>query len=167
MAFRIEQLDAARHNRAAFCCGEQSLDSFLKHYATQNIKAGYSAVHVYVDDEAANPAPIVGYYSLTVGEMHLEGLQEEDRKRLPKYPVPIARMGRLAVAKDHQGRGVGALLVGDAVTRCLALRDDIGIHAIAVDALDDSRAAFYEQFGFRRTTNDALTLYLPWGQAAK
>jgi GNAT superfamily N-acetyltransferase len=167
MALRIEQLDAARHNRAAFCCGEESLDSFLRRYAAQNMKAGFSTVHVYVDDEAEPPIPILGYYALSVGELHLESLQVEDQKRLPKYPVPIAKMGRLAVATEQQGKGIGDFLVGDAVNRCLDLRDQIGVHALVVDALDERRAAFYEQYGFRRTTDEALTLYLPLGKAGK
>ena len=167
MALHIEQLDAARHNRAAFCCGEESLDSFLKRFAAQNMKAGFSTVHVYVDDTAEPPIPILGYYALAVGELHLDSLQEKDRKHLPKYPVPIAKMGRLAVAAEQQGKGFGGLLVGDAVNRCLDLRDQIGVHAIVVDALDDRRASFYEQYGFRRTTNEALTLYLPLGKASK
>jgi ribosomal protein S18 acetylase RimI-like enzyme len=161
MALTFEPLDAARHNRAAFTCGKLSLDNYMRQQAAQNVEQKMAAVHVYVESTDPLLIPIVGYYTLSAAEVRLDQLSEQDRKKLPRYPVPGMRIGRLAVAREHQRKGVGELLLGDAVDRCLGLRRDAGIKILVVDADGEDVVGFYEKYGFRRTTENAMTFYLP------
>lgn len=82
-------------------------------------------------------------------------------------PSAVVKVARLAVALDEQGHGLGESLLQDVVKRCLALRTELGIHALLVDALHERAAAFYRRYGFRETAADALTLYLPLGNAGQ
>ena len=99
--------------------------------------------------------------------MSLSELAQADRRRLPRHPVPVARLARLAVALDEQGHGLGESLLQEVVKRCLGLRTELGVHALLVDALHERAAAFYRRYGFRETGADALTLYLPLSHAGQ
>jgi GNAT superfamily N-acetyltransferase len=157
----VEQLKPRRHDREGFACGEPALDAYLRQQAAQHHRGGISTTHVLVDD--ADPTRILGYYSLSAAQLLLTDLQESDRKRLPNYPVPAIRMGRLAVAASEQGKGHGDYLVGHAVARCLALRGQLGVRVLLVDALHGNAARFYRAYGFREAMANSLTLYLPLG----
>lgn len=158
---RIERLDSRIHDRAGFDCGEDSLNRYLRELAGQHLRDGIATTQVLVNDDA--PSRIAGFYTLAAAQVALDDLQAADRRRLPRYPVPAARLARLAVAHDEQGRGLGAALLQDAVKRCLAVRSELGVRVLVVDALNDGAAAFYRLYGFRNTSENALTLYLPLG----
>lgn len=158
----VQRLDGALHDRKAFDCGEPSLNHYLSTLATQHHRAGVATTHVLVDDDA--PSCVCGYYSLAAAQMSLADLSAADQRRLPRYPAPVARLARLAVALQEQGRGLGEALLQDAVKRCQELQSELGIHALLVDALHERAAAFYRQYGFRETAAQALTLYLPLGR---
>ncbi len=158
---RVELLQPKRHDRDGFACGEPSLDVYLQRQAAQHHRAGISTTHVLVDD--TERSWILGYYSLSAAQLLLAELQEADRKRLPAYPVPAIRMGRLAVAEAAQGHGHGDYLLAHAVARCLNLRAQLGVRVLLVDALHEKAAAFYRAYGFRASAADARTLYLPLG----
>jgi GNAT superfamily N-acetyltransferase len=158
----VELLQPRRHDRGAFTCGEPTLERYLREQAAQHHRDGIATTHVLV--AAALPTAILGYYTLSVAQLALTDLAELDRKRLPRYPVPAARMGRLAVASGEQGNGHGAFLLAHAVARCLALREELGLRVLIVDALHAKAAAFYRAHGFRETSIDAATLYLPLGK---
>ncbi|HZX69237.1 MAG TPA: GNAT family N-acetyltransferase [Rhodanobacter sp.] len=156
----VQRLDGTLHERKGFDCGEPSLNQYLRALATQHHRAGVATTHVLVDDTAASH--ILGYYSLAAAQMSLAELSAADQRRLTRYPVPVARLARLAVAAPEQGHHLGEALLQDAVKRCLALRSELGIHALLVDALHERAAAFYRQYGFREVADHALTLYLPF-----
>ena len=156
----IERLDPSAHDRAGFLCGEPSLDGYLQRLANKHQRTGISTTHILVDAQALAPKPIFGYYTLSAAQLLLSELSPELQSKLPKYPVPAARMGRLAVSTAHQGCGYGDLLVGHAVSRCLALREELGIRILIVDALHDKAAAFYLNYGFRYCNEQANSLYL-------
>ena len=159
----IELLNPRRHDRAAFICGEPTLERYLREQAAQHHRDGIATTHVLVD--VAKSTRILGYYTLSAAQLLLEDLREADRQRLPRYPVPAARMGRLAVATAEQGKGHGAFLLAHAVTRCLELRQQLGVRVQVVDALHEKAAAFYRAYGFRETSDQAHTFYLPLGRA--
>lgn len=159
---RIERLDPRIHNREDFDCGESSLNDYLRQLAGQHFRDGIAATQVLVDDAA--PSRIVGFYTLAAAQVAVDELQVADRRRLPRYPVPAARLARLGVVRDEQGRGLGAALLQDAVKRCLALRADVGVRVLVVDAIGERAAAFYRLYGFRNTAASVLTLYLPLGK---
>lgn len=154
-------LDSKIHDRS-FDCGVPELNDYLQHYAEQHRKRGISSVYVLVDGDA--PSRILGYYTLSAAEVDAAGLSEADRKRLPRYPVPCFRMGRLACSADQKGRGIGKLLLGCAVDRCLKARDQVAAYALIVDAKDEGAKDFYLHHGFKAFAGKPLVLYLPLGR---
>jgi GNAT superfamily N-acetyltransferase len=162
MAPFFSLLDAQRHDREAFDSGEPTLDAYLRERAGQHQRDGIATTHVLADDRA--PVRILGYCSLAAAQLNLADLREADRSRLPRHPVPAVRIGRLAVDRTAQGRGIGRLLLGHAMNGALALRKQLGVRVLIVDALHENAAAFYRLHGFRATTADAMTLCLPLGK---
>ena len=155
-------LDPAVHDRAAFSCGVPELDDYLRRLAEQHRRKGISAVFVLVDSDA--PRFILGYYTLSAAEVEAARLVESDRKKLPRYPIPCFRMGRLACRTDHRGRGLGRLLVACAVDRCIKAKAQVAAYALLVDAKDDGARSFYEHYGFAPLLDNPMTLYLPLGR---
>jgi GNAT superfamily N-acetyltransferase len=154
-------LDAARHDRSAFQCGEPVLDAFVQKYALQQAAKGISTSFVLVDD--ALPSRILGYYSLSAAQIDGYQLAEAEQKRLPRYPVPCFRMGRLARDLSQRGTGIGRLLIGLAVGRCLQARSHVGAYALLVDAKNVHAKTFYAEYGFIACRDSPMTLYLPLG----
>ena len=155
-------LDPRRHDRAAFACGEPKLDRYLKEQASQHHRDGVATTHVLIADE--DTSRILGFYTLSAAQVAVTELGESDRRRLPRYPVPAARLARLAVHSSERRRGFGALLIAHAVERCLRLRDELGIRLLVVDALTENAARFYEVYGFTPTSSNRDALYLPIGK---
>lgn len=158
-----QRLDPARHRRDAFRSGEPALDEYLRRCAAQQSAKGVTVVHVLVDSVA--PQDVLGYYSLSAAELHATQLAPEDAQRLPRYPVPCFCMGRLAVAANRQGEGLGRALMGLAVSRCLQARQSVAAYALVVDAKHVQAKAFYEHYGFSACVDEPLRLYLPLGLA--
>ena len=161
----MQRLDGRIHDRTGFDCGEPSLNRYLHELAAQHHRAGVATTHVLVEN--TSPSTILGYYSLAAAQLSLGELAPADKRRLPRHPVPVARLARLAVALGEQNHGLGEALLQDVVKRCLGLRWELGIHALLVDALHERAAAFYRRYGFCATAADALTLYLPLGNAGQ
>ena len=155
-------LDPAVHDREGFDCGVQALDEYIRRFAEQHRRRGINSVFILTN--SARPEYILGYYTLSAAEVDAARLAEADRKKLPRYPVPCFRMGRLACRADQRGRGLGKLLVGCAVDRCLKARQQVAAYALIVDAKEDSSAAFYVHFGFKPFLDAKRTLYLPLGR---
>jgi len=155
-------LDPTLHDRDGFDCRVPALDEYLARFADQHRRRGITSVYVLADSEA--PALILGYYTLSAAEVDAQELDERDRRRLPRYPVPCFRMGRLACRMDQRGKGIGRLLLGLAVDRCLKAREQVAAYALLVDAKDEQARLFYEHYGFTAFTGRPLTLYLPLGK---
>jgi GNAT superfamily N-acetyltransferase len=155
-------LDPAVHDREGFDCGVPALNEYLQRFAEQHRRKGISAAYVLVDPAAVSI--VLGYYTLSAAEVDVAQLAEADRRRLPRYPVPCFRMGRLACRIDQRGRGLGKLQVGCAVDRCLKAREQVAAYALNVDAKDEAARSFYEHFGFQRLMDRDMTLYLPLGR---
>lgn len=153
--------DVRRHDRAAFRCGVPRLDDYLHKYAAQQSAKGISTVFVMVDD--ALPSKILGFYTLSAAQIDVQQISDTERKKLPRYPVPCFRMGRLARAVDRRGGGLGEILIGCAVDRCLHARSLVGACALLVDAKDEKAKTFYERYGFISCLDMPTTLYLPLG----
>lgn len=151
--------NAKLHDRVAFRCGDAALDDYLQKYAAQQNAKGISTVFVLVDP--ATPSKILGFYTLSAAQIDVQQLNDAERKRLPRYPVPCFRMGRLARHIDNRGNGLGELLIGCAVDRCLHARSLVGAYALLVDAKNEKAKSFYEQYGFTACVDAPMTLYLP------
>lgn len=153
--------DVRLHDRAAFHCGVPALDDYLHKYAAQQNAKGLSTVFVMVDD--AVPSKILGFYTLSAAQIDVQQISDLERKKLPRYPVPCFRLGRLARAIESRGAGLGEILVGCAVDRCLHARSLVGAYALLVDAKDETAKSFYERYGFIPCIDAPMTLYLPLG----
>jgi predicted GNAT family N-acyltransferase len=153
--------DVRLHDRAAFRCGVPALDDYLHKYAAQQNAKGLSTVFLMVDD--AVPSKIFGFYTLSAAQIDVQQISDTERKKLPRYPVPCFRMGRLARAIESRGAGLGEILVGCAVDRCLHARSLVGAYALLVDAKDETAKSFYERYGFIPCIDAPMTLYLPLG----
>jgi GNAT superfamily N-acetyltransferase len=128
---RVARLDGRRHDRQSFDCGVSVLNQYLRQQAAQHHRDGIATTHVLVEDDA--PPRIVGYYTLAAAQVRLADLTPGDQRRLPRHPVPAARLARLAVALDEPGRGLGEAMLQDAVRRCLDLRGQRAHHAAGDD----------------------------------
>jgi GNAT superfamily N-acetyltransferase len=136
--------------QSGFHSGKHSLDDYLARHAFANHQRGIGATHVLrrrTDDPAGWP-DLLGYYTLSMGAVTSEQAAGALQERFPRYPIPVALIGRLAVDQRARGAGIGALLLGDAVRRVLAVADHIGCIGIIVDALDTDAESFYAHFGF-------------------
>jgi len=160
----IEKLDK-RHDRAAFSCGVDDLDDYLHRFAGQNEKTGISQHFVAV--ATAGHARILGYYALSAGSVAFDVVPENLKKRLPRYPIPVAHLGRLAVDQSMQGQGLGEDLLIDALARTMRAADEIGIHAVEVVAINNSARRFYLKYGFIPLADDEQHLYLPMSAVRK
>jgi ribosomal protein S18 acetylase RimI-like enzyme len=159
----VEEL-SADHDRSAFSCGQASLDDFLKQYAGQNQKTGVSRTFVAV---RPGEKTVRGYYSISAGGVALDKVPEEQRKQLPRYPVPVAHLGRLAVDKSTQGQHLGEFLLIDALHRIQIAAGSIGIHAIEVVAIDDAAKRFYLKYGFVELLDDPHHLFISMKTVSK
>ena len=153
-----------QHDRKTFDCGEASLNQYLNRYANQDIRRRVN--RVFVASPPGEPRLVIGYYSLSAGSLAAVDLPEKLRRRLPRYPVPVVLLGRLAVAKSHQGKGLGAILIGDALQRIALASQVIAVYAVVVDALNERAAEFYQQFGFIPLPSQPLKLFLPTDSVA-
>lgn len=158
-SFTIERL-APHHDRQAFSCGNASLDDFIRTKARKESELGYGAVFILVEEPGSQP--IVGYYSLSSHAVTLEGIDAASRKKLPRYPlVPTTLIGRLARDLRFRGREVGQFLLVDALKRALQSSDQVGSHAVTVDAIDGGAIAFSSKYSFVPLVGHPNRLYLP------
>lgn len=153
-----------QHDRKSFDCGENSLNQYLHLYANQDIRRRINRVFVVSPPDASQQ--VIGYYSLSAGSLDANVLPEAFRRRLPRYPAPVVLLGRLAVAESHQGKGLGSILLADALQRIAQASQVMAVYAVVVDALNDQAAEFYRQFGFIPMPSQPLKLFLPMESVA-
>jgi len=147
---RIEPLGPSlgpSHDRAAFRCGNESLDRYIREQATQDTRRGVARVFVAVMPE--EPQRIAGFFTLSAAWVVASDLPPEVAKRLPRHPVPAALVGRLAVETGFARRGLGSILLADAVKKAMAAAEMVAMTVVVVDPIDDAARAFYSAFGFR------------------
>lgn len=150
----IEKL-SAKHVVKNFDCGKPTLNKFLTDYALQNQDSDSSTTYIAILN-----GTVIGYYSLTVASVAHKDAPSQIVKGLPKYPIPVILLARLAVDKDNQKRGIGKGLLKDCLKRVNAAADIVGIRALLVHAKDDEARKWYEQFDFESSSTDRLHLFL-------
>jgi ribosomal protein S18 acetylase RimI-like enzyme len=160
--FRLEALDG-QHDRAAFACGDDRLDRYFQTQATQDIRRRIANCFVAVDTATGQ---VVAYYTIASASIPTPDLPPEETKRLPRYPtLPAVRIGRLAVDRRYQGRGLGKALLADATFKAMASAP--ASFALLVDAKNDQAVDFYLRHGFQQLTGLPRTLFLPLATAEK
>jgi GNAT superfamily N-acetyltransferase len=148
-----------RHARRDFDCGDTALNDYLARYARQNHRTGVSKAFVAV--AADDATRILGYYSLSAGELAFDRVPAEVTQRLPRYPLPVVRLARLAVARSLHGLGLGGQLLLSAGERALAVAEQAGVIALAIDAKDAATVAWYRRLGALPLLDAPRSLILP------
>lgn len=157
-ALHIEAL-AATHDRSGFSCGIESLDAYLKTQAGQDVRRKANAVFVLV--ATAEPRRVLGYFTLCATALSQGEVPDAARKHVPRYPLVSATLiGRFAVSRDHQGQGLGAILLTQALRKAHDSADTVGSSMVVVDAIDEGAARFYVAHGFVRLP-ESMRLVLP------
>ena len=163
MTFAVEALER-RHDRSRFDCGSEPLDRYIRERASQDARRRMARVFVAVPDGGAE---VAGFYTLSAASIARGSLPEETARRLPRYPVPAALLGRLAVDRRFGGRGLGTSLLADALRRVARAGETLAVYAAVVDAKDERAQAFYERFGFVRLPDAGRRLFLPMAAVAR
>jgi GNAT superfamily N-acetyltransferase len=145
---------ATDHQLDDFACNVDSLNDWLKKRAYQNQLSGASRTYVVLDGKR-----VVGYYCLASGALELNDAPIQVRRNMPN-PIPVAILGRLAVDKSFQGKGLGVALLQDAVVRTAQAGGILGIRGLLVHALSIEAKAFYEHHGFVASPTQPMTLIL-------
>ena len=158
IALQIQLLNK-KHDRKNFSCGEPNLDQYLQLFASQDIKRNISRIFVAIQKD--KPEQIIGFFSLSANSLDANELPETIKKKLPGYPVPIALLGRLAVDRYFQHKGVGKILLSEALQKVYYASQAMAVYAVVVEALDNNAKNFYQKFGFITFPNKPITLFLP------
>jgi GNAT superfamily N-acetyltransferase len=150
----VRKLDAA-DSPASFDCGHPALNQFLHRYALVNQNANSSQTYV-----CCSAGEVAGFYSLAVGSVEPEAAPGRVSKGLARHPVPVMILARLAIDRKHQGAGLGAALLKDALLRTVQAADIAGIRTVLVHAKDDAARLWYEKWGFEPSPSDPYHLFL-------
>ncbi len=155
----LVELLQAHHDRKSFDCGKPPLNEFLQKQARQNADRNVGVTHVVVPE--AGSLRILGYY--TVVTRTIESALVPDNKRLPRGPLGVVLLGRLAVDKSAQGQGLGKRMLLRAIRQTEQAAREIGIYALVLDALDEEARVWYLRlnFGFEALSDDPNHLFLP------
>ena len=158
--FRVEPFDRRKHDRTAFSCGVDALDSYLKKQANQDLEKRVAAVFILTADDKT----IAGFYTLSQYRIDAGHLPDNVTKklRLPKYPeLPATLLGRLAVSESFKGQKLGEILLMSALKRALEQSKSVASMAVVVDAKDKNARAFYRKYGFIEMPGHYNRLFLP------
>lgn len=150
----IDEVSARTYND--FSCGIEALDTYLHRYAKNNHKKNIGKTFLLLQEELA-----IGFYTISMGSVEFQKLPSKIQMGIPKYPIPVARIGRLAVDKTCKNRGFGKFLLLDALARISEASKVIAAYCVIVDAKDEEAANFYKKFGFEASKDVALALFLP------
>lgn len=145
------------HALNGFDCGRASLNVWLMKYARQADAAGSARTYVVVDSGHEH---VVGYHAVAAAGVEREAATARVIRGMPRYPIPVVLLARLAVDTSVAGKGVGAWLLRDAMMRTLAASETIGVRAMLVHAIDDDARGFYLRHGLEPSPTDPLHLMI-------
>lgn len=151
----IRLLDA-QHRRDGFDCGDAALNEFLLRRAGQQQRRGFGKTYVALADDEST---VIGFVTVSAGQVATASLASQTK--LPRYPAPMLRIGRLAVDKRHQGKGIGQDLLAFVLRLAVEFSQRVGLYAVVVDAKHEEATAYYLKLGFIACVDNPLCLYLP------
>ena len=143
--------------KVPFDCGYSELNEYLRRYAVKNDRLSIGKSFLALTDKGE----LAGYFTVSTAQIAADALPEETRSKLPRYPVPAFRIGKLAVDRDFQGKGVGRWLLTQALLKAVEVSHSAAVFAVLVDAIDEKAKAFYLKYGFIPFEKRPLTLFLP------
>ena len=154
------------HNREQFRCVAEPLERYLRTRANQDLKRRVAAV--FVASEPEDSSVILGYYTLSATTIRPQELPPAEARRLPRYDsIPATLLGRLAVGRELQRKGLGSYLLLDALRRAVVSSREVASYAVVVDAKDEAAVSFYQHFEFDSLTDSPNRLYLPMKRVAR
>jgi len=153
--FRLETL-RRDHPRRRFRCGQEKVDHWLATQAQQHQDKHLSATKVLLEESGE----IAGYYTLATGQVDFGELPAEIVKHLPRRMLPVAVLAWLGVSRSHQGRGLGRLLLAQALRDCWEAGQTFAFVAVILDCISDAAKAFYQQWDFQEIPGHPYRLYL-------
>lgn len=143
------------HDLSAFECGEPSLNDWLKHRTLKN-ESRFSRTYVVCESNQ-----VVAYVCISAGSVERAAAPGRVRRNAPDM-IPVSIIGRLAVSREHAGKGLGADLLSDALRRIVTASRAIGIGAVLVHAKNDAAKRFYLNCAeFIEHPADSRILFLP------
>lgn len=145
----------AGHVCQGFDCKRPALDDWLLRHALQAQGSGSARTFVICDGPR-----VIGYYSLSVGQIDTLDAPERVRRGMGQYPIPVMLLARLAVDKAWHGCGLGTGMLQDAIRRTVTVATQAGVRALLTHPLDDAAEAFYRRFGFEPTQVQTRQLVL-------
>lgn len=146
-------------DRQNFDCGVPALNDYFSKQANQDQSRDVCRVYVLIRED--QPQRAMAYYSLSVGSVALLSFPESLRKKLPKYPIPVALIGRIAVDREFQKKGWGEHLLMHALQKIAKVGEQVGIFAVILDAKDEPAKSFYKKYGFIPFVDQPMKLFLP------
>jgi len=166
LKIRIEPFDPTHHDRAVFSCGTTRIDNFLHRTAKKHQKGDFIRVWVAVNE---SEKPILGFYSLNAHSVEADDLPAKLTRNAPNHGgIPALYLAMFGVDEKYQGRGLGRVLLADALKRAASVSEQIGIAVVVLDVLDDGdakavekRYRFYEEFGFISFPSRRLRMFIP------
>lgn len=144
----------SNHIRDTFDCGLDSLNQWLINKSLKNEKKGASRTYV-----ASSFNKIIGFYCLSAGAVRRKDTPSNLSRNMPE-PIPVIILGRLAVDKEWQGKGLGQDLLSDAIKRAINASDTVGAKALIVHALSKEAQQFYKKCGFIISPTDEMNLMI-------
>ena len=153
-----EPLDP-HHDLSSFACRSTEQTNWLRRFARQSATAGTTRVFVVTETDSG---AVVAYYAWCMAQIAPAAAPSRVQKGAGRYPQPVALLARLGVDVNHEGQGLGAALLQDALGRLLALSDDIGCRGLLVHAESDEARDFYLHLvpEFETSPTDDLHLVL-------
>lgn len=151
----------AKHDLSAFDSGVPELDIWLKRRALQNEDSGASRTYV-----VSAGGRVIGYYALATGAVALRAATGKVRRNMPE-PIPVMVIGRLAVDREHHGKGLGSALLKDALLRTLNAAAIAGIRAVLLHAISEDAKRLYEKAGFSASPIDPMTMMIALADVEK
>jgi GNAT superfamily N-acetyltransferase len=148
---------ADAHDLAEFSSGVASLDDWLKRRARGNQAGGATRTFVVAEGRR-----VIAYYAIASGGISGESALGRFRRNIPD-PIPVALLGRLAIDRPWQGRGLGRALFRDCAARIVNAADTLGIRGIVVHAISEDAKGFYLALGFEPSPLDPMTLMVALG----
>ena len=152
---------SAEHDSSAFGSGEPALDDWLRKRALANEQSGASRTYAITAGSR-----VVGFYCLAAGSVAKQAATGHIRRNMPE-PIPVMIIGRLAIDRGFQGRGLGKALLRDAVLRTLQAAAIAGMRAILLHAISENAKLFYVHCGFSESPLDPMMMMLSVAEAER
>jgi len=158
--YRSPRLLASADRLDGFECRSEEQTIWLRKHARQaHARGGTSRVFVVTETGGSD---VVAYYAWCMASLTAVQAPPRLRKGAGRYPQPVALMARLGVDLRHEGRGLGAALLADVISRTAQIGTEVGCRGLLVHAESASAREFYLHLipEFEPSPTDPLHLVL-------